>query len=64
MYTHSMARTNVTTFRASDELLARLDAHALSMSRLAGVRVTRAAVIPKLLGEALDRTEGKKPKKK
>ncbi len=50
-----MFKTPVTAFRLPPELLARVDAYAAALSQQAGVPVSRAAAVVKLLTEALGR---------
>jgi hypothetical protein len=54
--------TKTTGFRLSDELLARIDAHARDLSALAGVPISRAAVVVKLLTERLDQIDAEAKK--
>ena len=56
--------TKTTGFRLSDQLLERIDAHAEQLSELAGVPVSRAAVVVKLLTERLDQIGAAAGKKK
>lgn len=56
--------TKTTGFRLSDDLLARIDAHAEHLSALAGVPVSRSQAVVKLLAERLDQVEAEQPKAK
>jgi hypothetical protein len=55
-----MVKTPVTAFRIPPELLARVDAYASALSAEAGVPVSRAAAVVKLLNVALAQVGGAK----